>query len=291
VNTFVLRNTQATLSVVFSAGNADGTVTATITRADGSTLSTGNATHDTSGGAPAGRYTYVLPPQAQVASLTITWAGTFGGIAQSLTFPVEVVGAHLFTVAEARAFGDRALANSTVYPDDLIIDARERITDWFAVICSVSFTPRFRRVLLDGSGTCTMWLPNTKVSRVFTLTQDGLALDIATANALDLSADVYVYPTGRLERRSAWRYDFQNVIAEYEHGHAAPPDDISRAGMMLARYDLTTNQLADRFLSFQNDLGVIRQSVPGWKFPTGIPIVDSVLARYSHCAPLQPLTT
>jgi hypothetical protein len=279
VNTFILRNTQATLSVVFSAGYADSTVTATITRADGTVVTTGPATKDL---AVAGRYTYVLLPQTAVNALTVKWEGSFGGIVQSLDFPVEIVGAHLFTVAEARAFGDQALKDSAKYPDSVIIDARERITDYFKRVCSVSFTPRYGRVTLDGFRVLhSLWLPDTKVARVFTITENGVAVD---------PASVDVYPTGQLFRRVPWAADYQNITVDYQHGWEAPPDDVSRAALMLARYDLTTNQLADRFISFANELGVIRQAVPGERYPTGIPIVDAVLARYSHSAPLMPLT-
>jgi len=278
MNTMLLKNTQNEISVVFSAGYADGAVTVTITKADGTVLVTATATRDNT---VAGRYTYGLAPQPDVIAATVRWAGAWGGVAQSLDFPLEVVGAHLFTIAEARAFGDKALQSSSTYPDAAIIDARERITDWFQAICSVAFVPRYGRVVLDGSGTCSLWLPHSAVTRVFSVTENGVALNLS---------DVYVYSVGRLERRTSWFREYQNIVAAYEHGFSAPPDDITRAALMVARYDLTSNQLADRFISFQNDLGVIRQAVPGAKYPTGIPIVDAVLARYSRSMPLQPLT-
>src|SRR5262245_26022238 len=249
----VLVNTQATLSITFSAGAADGTVTVSITDATGAVVASGNATHGS-----GGVYTFVLPAQSSLKALTARWTGAWGGVTESLSFPAEIVGAHLFTIAQARAFGDKALNDPTAYPDAVIIDARERITDWFQTICSVAFVPRYGRVVLDGSGSCELWLPHSAVTRVTSVTQDGVALNLA---------DVYVYSTGRLERRTTWRRDLQNVVVAYEHGYASPPDDVTRAALMVARYDLTTNQLADRFISFQNDLGVIRQAVPGDKYP------------------------
>jgi hypothetical protein len=78
------------------------------------------------------------------------------------------------------------------------------------------------------------------------------------------------------------------VVVAYEYGWPTPPADVSRAAMILARYELVSSDISDRMVSFSNDLGEVRLSVPGNKYPTGIPIVDATLARYDETDLLPP---
>ncbi len=273
----ILKNTVATLEVTFSVGNADGAVTVTILRADGSTLVAGGATTQTGG---AGRYVYSLAAQSELDSLTATWTGTFGGAAQSVQTFAEVVGGYLFPLADLRAFGDKVLANATTYPDADLRAARERITDMFQDICGVSFIPRYEREVIDGTGSTRLWLKRKRVSRIIAASANGTAITGADLTALK------PYPTGRVERPVVWPWpslsSLQNVTVAYEHGWPSPPADIARVGMVMARYDLVSSDISDRMISFDNDLGSVRLSVPGRNFPTGIPIVDATLARYDE---------
>ena len=66
----ILKNTSSTLEITFSAGDASGAVTVTITRADGTALATGAATTNET---EAGRYTYLMAPQTELDSLTAVW--------------------------------------------------------------------------------------------------------------------------------------------------------------------------------------------------------------------------
>jgi hypothetical protein len=281
----ILQNTQATLSVTFSGGDADGAVTVTITDGDGTVIvNAANAAH--SGSAGSGTYTYPLPPQADLKWLTVTWTGSFGGVQQSISTnggqpdgtasEVQVAGGHLFTIAELRAYHDKILSDPTKYPDAVLIDARSRATILFEDFCNVAFVPRYARVVLDGNWTRSLWLPHLKVNKVRAITINGVAL-----SAGDL-AQVAVYPYGKLDRIGLWPpyMQRQNIVVSYEHGFLSVPEDIARSGMALARYDFVINQLSDRFISYQNDLGVIRQAIPDEEHPTGIPIIDSTLRRY-----------
>src|SRR4051812_36484040 len=94
----VLRNTAATTSVTFyngsSAVEADGAVSVIAKRADGSTLFSTNATND-----PAvGVYTVVIPAQANLNYLTLTWTGSFTGTPVSIVTEVEIVGGFYFAI-------------------------------------------------------------------------------------------------------------------------------------------------------------------------------------------------
>ena len=66
----------------------------------------------------------------------------------------------------AQSYGDRALANTTTYPDLDIRAARDRITDLFEQICGASFIPRFARDVLDGSNDDTISLSNRRPTRI-----------------------------------------------------------------------------------------------------------------------------
>lgn len=272
----VLRQTKATIEIVVSLGYADvEPVTFTVKRADGTTLTSGNATKDN---AVTGRYFFDLAPQTELDSLTITWTGTFGGVSQTFTTFVEIVGGHIFSVAQARAYGDKELNSATKYPESTIRTKRVEISELFEKECGVSFFPRFHRETLDGSGTDVLRVSKTRVSRIIALTVDGAAV-----TGLDLSA-VIVYPSGKLVRSAGWRVGNRNVVIAYEHGWTSAPGEISDAGLALARYELVNSDVTDRAITVSNDLGTVRLSTPGAKFPTGLPIVDSTLVRYDERA-------
>lgn len=272
----ILRNTGATLDVVFSAGYADAdAVTVTVTRGDGTTIV--NAQAATRDAGTTGRYTYTLDPQADVDALTIVWAGTFGGVSNSFTSYADVVGEYLFALSELRSFDDRKLADTTAYPDATLSGKRAEIAEFFERECGVSFAPKYGREQVAGNGSTSLWLRRSRISRLLAVTVDNVAL------TSDQLADIDVYEYGKLYRPSGWPCSGKrNVVVEYEHGWQTPPAKISEAAMILARYDLVVSDLSDRTVSYANDLGQFRLSVPGSKYPTGIPTVDAVLERYTE---------
>lgn len=280
----LLKNVAARLEIVFAAGYADGDVTFTAGDADGTTVvDAETATKDNDN---EGRYTFLLDPQPNVAELTITWSGTWDEIDQSMQEQVAIVGAYLFTIADLRAFKDEQLKSPSAYSDEVLADARARVTDMFQRVCDVSFVPRYGRAVLDGNWRRAIWLPNRKVTRILKVVVNGQALDD------DQVAKLGVYPSGKVDRTAlmgsfwpAWRDD--NVIISYEHGWQFPPAEIARAGMHLARWELVNTDVNERMMSLSNDLGTVRLSIPSYDYPTGIPIVDSTLCRYDERSPVE----
>lgn len=270
----ILKNTTAVIQETFSAGAADGTVTITILRADGSTLIAGATTSHVSGGI----YTYQLTPQTELDLFTASWTGSWSGVQQTITSYVEVVGDVLFPIAAARTFGDKALADQTKYPDEDIRATRERITDLFEQVCHVSFIPRYARDTLDGTNSDTLELAHRRPRRIIAASVDGTSIASQLAN-------IVLYPSGRAVWKPFgwWPWKRQNITVAYEHGYPTPPTDIVRAALTLCRYDMVANDITDRMIAFANDLGSVRLSVPGTDYPTGIPVVDSTLARYDEC--------
>lgn len=271
MTTEVLKNQPGALTVIFS-GAADGAVTVTITDAVGNVVvNAAAATHGT-----GGTYTYTLAPQSAVASLTAVWSGTFSSVPETITQQIEVVGAELFSLSDIRAF-DSALAGKS---DADLIAARVRARELFEARCGVSFVPRWGTTTTDGRGQTGVWVDHRRVRSVISGTVDGTAL------TSDQLAQLTIYEDGKIDRFGYWSWWLgdrpHNVTLVYEHGYAQPPSEISRVGMILARYELTASNLADRWISQSNEFGIIRQAVPSMQNPTGIPIVDATLARYDE---------
>lgn len=272
----MLRSTGAKLDVTFSAGDADGAVTVTVSRADGTAIATDAAATNE---AAAGHYSYTLAPQDDVDRLTLEWTGTFSGAVTTVTTHAEIVGGHLFTVAEARAFDDTALSDTVKYPDATIRTVRDGITDFFEAVTGVSFVRRYGEATVDGPGGADLWLSVKQLHALLSASVDGTAL---TSDEL---AEVEVYESGRLYRANEWAGGWgsthRTVEVAYEHGYESVPWEIHRAALVLARYSLVTSDVSDRTISWSNELGTFRQSFAGPGRPTGIPAVDAALERYT----------
>lgn len=280
----LLRNTAATLSVTFysdeAATDADGAVTVTIVADDGTTIATNAAT--SAGTAGDGKYTYTLAPQANLNLLTLTWTGTFSGVSQSLVTRAEVVGARLFTYAEARA-SDTMLANATKYPTAVLERIRTEVEDEFQSIAARSFIPRYGRTRRLGHGSDVLRLDHADLTSLRAVSVDGVAFtnDELTACKLDDWGLLY-HPSG------VWT-EGAVIIAQYEYGLPYVTTDLSDAAMKRARSRITDNNtgISDRATTFDTAEGGTYQLAvagrAGWE--TGIPDVDAVVKRYSLKGP------
>jgi hypothetical protein len=273
-----LRNTSATLENIFyvdgTATAADGAVTVTVLKADGTTLSSGAAS------LVGTTYRYLVTPQANLNFLTITWTGTFSGVVQSIATHAEVVGNFLFGEAEARAFDGAAMSSATDYPDVEILSARTRITDALESYTGVSWVPRFKRVTLDGTGATELMLPSLRPIRLLSVTVDGTAY---TAPQL---ADIDLYASGVIARDTLGRFTSggRNVVVEYEHGYEYPVDGVDRIALTWLRNDLIRSNISDRSTNFIDDSGNYQLAVPTADRPTGIPMVDAWVEAHSYNA-------
>jgi hypothetical protein len=273
--TQVLRNTSAILQVTFysdeTATSADGAVTITITRADGTALVTAAATSNPS----TGVYRYTLAAQANLDYLTAVWSGTFSGTAQSITSYVELVGGYYATLPEIRALPN--LSDTAKFTTAELTDARQWIETLVEDVTGVAWVPRYSRDLLDGAGTYEIILNHMKPRTLLALTVGGTAV---TTTSFDL------YESGRINRYDAgstFAIGRRNVVASYEHGYDSPPNDLKRAALTAIRYRLLTDQnqtIPDRALSMTNEFGNIQMAQPGPNRPTGIPEVDAVINRW-----------
>lgn len=280
----VLRNTAATISVTFYNGSAaveaDGTVTVLIKRADGTTLLSTNATND-----PAvGVYSVVLPPQANLNMLTLTWSGTFTGTAISIQSNVEIVGGFFFSIAELRA-ADTALTTSR-FSNQALIDARLSVETEFEDICHRAFVPRFQAEYVTGEWMDELWLSQPEPIHVTTIKNGSTTYDAAgweTAGYIRRDRDalhrlILKGPALTL----SYLYD---TYIEYEYGMTQVPVPIKEKALRRARLSLLgmASTIDPRATTMMlPDIGSVNLATPGMRgLETGIPDIDVVLRRYT----------
>jgi hypothetical protein len=275
----ILRNTGALLSQTFYADeepvDADGAVTVTVTTADGTVVSTGPAT---SAGTGSGEYVYSLAPRSVLGLLTLTWAGVFSAVAQSLTSTVEVVGGFYVALAEIRALP--GMADTGKYPTADLVKARQWFETRFEEHTGMAFVPRAATDRL--SGRCsTLMLPHWPVRSIIAV-RSYTSPTVNVAFTVDELADLLVDSGGMVQRYSTgwWPLD---VEVDYEHGQQAPPADVKDAGLVAIREKLledVSGARGNRQFSVATQDGIVRSSTPGDDRPFGLPVVDSVANDY-----------
>jgi hypothetical protein len=294
--TRVAKTAPATLSHTFVVGETPtdptgATATVAITDANGAAVVASTAaTHGT-----AGVFTYALAGQSQLARYTAAWTATFSGSAVVETDYVEVAGGFYFDLAVARG-SDASLADTAKYPLAALVTARQEVEDECEQICDRAFVPRYRRAVLDGSGTSDLLLTDAawavdgrSAGDVRTIRAASVAPQVGQTFVALTSAQLaalYVTADGQLRRTDAniWTEGVGNVIVEFEYGWDSPPPDLVRAALIRLRTRLNWNRsgVPDRASSFTAaDGGTYRLDLPG-AFKTGIPEVDAVYARYSR---------
>jgi hypothetical protein len=287
--TRVAKTAAATLTHTFYAGTGTAseaatdsttTVTVAVTDANGTAVTSGNAAHGATG-----VYTFALPPQANLALLTVAWSATIATAAVVEKDLVEVVGGFFFTLTEGRA-SDASLSDVTKYPWVDLACALTEVEVEAEWICDRAFVPRYRRVLLDGSGSASLTLPDPDVRTIRSVSvapragQTFVALTGAQLAALVVKAD----STLKRVDSNIWTEGDQNVVVEYEFGLDVPPIQLVKAAKTRFRSRLTFNKSAipDRASSFTAaDGGTYRILLPD-AFRTGIPEVDAAYSRYSR---------
>lgn len=235
-----------------------------------------------------GIYDFSLTPTmtASLDLLTATWGFDVGGVAHSLNHIYEVVGAHLFTVQDARTFGDAALASAATYSTDSLRLARDRIAEEFERITHRAFAQRFKRATLSGRNRSgdgrSLWVDDLDLVTVRTIEEraaGGTTWASATAAVI---ADTFVVDTGELVHEgNTWPDGRQNLRIGYEYGLSQVPAPIRRAALLVLRAHVVPSDINNRTLSLTDDLGVYRFAAAGERGAWyGIPDADAALDRY-----------
>jgi hypothetical protein len=268
----VQRTVQVTLSHTFTVDGVDtdasGDVTVTVKRLDGTVVTSGTAAHP----GPVGRYTFVLPAQANVDVLTVDWSGTFGGATVTVREAAEIVGGYLFGLGQARNDIAEVRKNPGRYSEALLADRRIVVEHVAEQIIGRAMVPRFARVACSGRGGTDLLTPHLMLRAVRAITVDG------TVWTSDQLVRVVPLESGVLHLKSGcWPAGRQNIIAEVEHGEDMPPPDVSLAAIRHLQHVLagTATGVSDRAASFTvQDGGVYRLLLPS-ATSTGITTVDA----------------
>lgn len=283
----VKRNSGALLDVTFYADeatlDADGSVTYAVTKADGTSLSTGNATHV--GTAGSGAYRLTLAPQANLNLLTATFTGTFGGIVQSQSVEIDIVGGFYVSLAELRALPN--LSDAAKFTTAELVAARHWFETRFERYTRRAFVARYRRLTLISSGEGSLEVPDTDLRVVRSLTVDSSALADVTLAALQFNGSA-ITPNRLMSsinatwsERAPFGYRGSAVVVSYEYGLDSPPADVRDAALLAIRSHLLADQSGRPMLSIADGAGgTTRFLLPDDNRPFGIPEVDVVANDY-----------
>jgi hypothetical protein len=283
--TQVLRNSGEQLRVTFTidgvATDPDGqAATVTITADDGTAV----ATAATAARISAGVYGYVLAPQADLDVLTAVWSATFSAIPMAVTTTVEIVGGYYVSLAELRALPN--LSDTTKFTTADLIDARQWFETKFERYTGRAFVPRYRRLVMWGSGVDTMQLPDQYIRTLRTVSFGTVDLsDAALANiALEASGQIrHFWPlgiNGPDDSFGVYGSTFPRnarITLAYEYGLDQTPDDVADAAKQAIRSHLLNDETGRPMLSIADGAGgTTRFATPGPNRPFGIPDVDAV---------------
>lgn len=272
----LLKDTPGVVSVLFTDDETvltpTGPVTVTVTRADGSAVTSGTATTLT------GLHSFTVAPQAVLGLLTLRWAGTFNGLARSKTTYLEIVGSRIFELMELRDFDDAI--DTVKFPTAALNAVRERVEDEFERITRWCFIYRAVRIVIPAAGADTIMLP-VRMPRAVTAIKDGSTVLAVSTVDVDIDGAVML---------NNGRTFAGKVTVDFEYGMDVTPVDVKDAAIFYARYRLFADRLSnvpDRAESFTaTEGGTYRLAVAGRSgYETGLPEVDAILSRYNLKVP------
>ncbi len=253
------------------ASEPTGTPTVTITRDDGTSVSTGAVTDEP--GVGAWSVTVAASSNPTLDVLAVDWAAVVAGESQEYLDIVEVVGGFLFTIAQARALAP--LSDTVKYPTQAIVDARTMVETALEDACGVAFVPRYRRESVSGWGGREVLLTSPRVTALRSVNLDG--------SAVSNLADIVPSGPGVLYNPAGWTRGFHNYEVAYEHGYANGPEAVeaSQVALTWAKVHLVKGPIDDRATGFSTEDGTFSLSTPGQRGAvTGIPVVDSFIQRH-----------
>jgi hypothetical protein len=236
----LLRLTSARPQVTFTVNGApldldSGVPTVVATKPDGSVFSPAlTASHV--GAANSGMYEVAYPAQTEVTRTRLDWTGTIGGLAQTLTSWVEVVGAYLFTISELRGYampgsGTKLFTDPVKYPDTRLHQARAATLGRFATALGVSPVPRHAREVHSLGSGGQLIVRELAARKLLSVTLAGAAQ--ATSGYHLTPAGVVLPVTGYT--LGAWGASGIGVaVVEYEHGRDGVDDDGRDAALQYA---------------------------------------------------------
>lgn len=181
------------------------------------------------------------------------------------------------SVAELRAL--RPLGEGK-FSDDALSAAIAWFEETFEDYTRRAWEPRVKTVRLDGTGQCSLMLPDIDIRSVSAVSVYSAPATSVAFTAGEL-ADLVSTAWGELSRFSLGVFPCgrQNISVTYSYGATAPPADVKAAALDAIRLKVLDDYQGSRQLSVQTEQGIVRTSFPGEDRPFGIPSVDAVANR------------
>lgn len=275
-----LVNTARTFTLDVGSASA-GTITITITRADGTEIVTDDATTDNSDGTYS--YTLAVGLNDQLTTLRLDWTVATGEV---FTVYDEVVGSLLFTIEQARAASTTGLqtplSNVSDYPDSLLAGWREHITTQFENRTDRGWVRRHCRIEASGTGNraLSVWSaqPRTadgsplvrkgrkRPTKIIAATVDGVAVD---------PADIQISGGHLLRTDGTWTRgtttDPFNIAIEYEYGDTVVDPEAHRHGLTMIVTKAQPSDIPNYATAYNNrDGSQTLMTEQGWTYPRDV---------------------
>lgn len=237
-----LVNTSPTFTVDFGSESV-GTVTVTVTRADGTEIVTDDSTTDNDDGTYG--YKLDLGLNDRLDRLRLTW--TIESSGEEFTTFAEIVGSLLFTVDQAQNKTLTGQQTPLASKDDAdIASVRQEITEWFEQKTARSWIRRYCRVELPGTGSRVIDLRDgrNRDSEGDPVGGQGRSRDIAevisvtiggtsqTVSEFEVDGSKLIHTGGSFARGTIT--DPFNVVVEYTYGHHPVPLEATDNGIRMA---------------------------------------------------------
>ena len=208
--------------------------------------------------------------------LTVVVSATVDGLTTKQTIMVEVVRAHYMTIGALR--DEKQLDDAQRYPDALVAEVRDELTEYVEQAASVAFSPRFGSEAHIGDGSSHLVLMTNQVRTITSVTVDGVAQSLADFDLL--AGDTLVRPSGMAFTAG------KAVVIQFEHGHDTPPMKLVREMKKAVRTELLARgaQAPSNMLWEQTADGLtVRYSTPDWSAGryTGTMSLDAAIHAYS----------
>lgn len=204
----------------------------------------------------------------EVDLLTATW--TDGS--STYRTEVEVVGGFVVSVAEIKDKLEEEPAAEEVRAK------REIALREIEGACGVAFRPRYKRQLLDGSGTTRLILDQRQVTKVI-----GVEVEESALTAEEI-AELTIDPAGVLIRTTPWPSGKANIEVTYVHGYQSFAEAVlpvrDYAAYLLAGDPTDWNQRATSMSSDGATFALVTPGVRGARFP--LPSVNGFVGQYAE---------
>ena len=226
------------------------------------------------------------------------FTGVAGGETRGGSVEGQLVGGHLFSIAQLRGF-DRAFADAVKYPTAWLEMVRDWVEDTIEGrrAARLAFVPRGRRVLVDGTAPDLTrgWnplmygqdyrgirVPDFAVRKLISVSINGSALTQTELDKLTID-DNEIWRSGGVQW-PAWPFGHRNISFHYEYGLDRPPGAITRAALILAREYIAQSPIPGRATATSIGDQTFRLTIAGRDGVTGLPEVDAAIQQHGRMA-------